>query len=107
MMSPQPPRLFRALLGRLLPDDARETLIADLQAMFAKRVDRHGAFRARMWYRAQTISFAAPFGWERVFGRWRRGSSIGSEPNLRRDSLLPSFSLLDWELGFRGPLQTS
>jgi putative ABC transport system permease protein len=76
-MSLEPPRFFRALLERLLPR-AEQTVVADLQEMFAKRVERQGTLRARMWYRAQAISFIARFAFER-----------------------PSFSLLDWKLGFR------
>jgi putative ABC transport system permease protein len=83
-----PPRLFRALLSSALPEDVRDSTIADLQEMFAKRADRDGVFRARMWYRAQAVSFTARFAMHRV-------ASSTAAP------LLPSFSLLDWKLGYR------
>lgn len=83
-----PPRLSRALLARILPEDMRDSTLADLEEMYSRRVERGGVPGARRWYRLQVVSFALRFGWERIRAAGARAPA-------------PLFSTLDWKLGFR------
>ena len=58
---PEPPRLARALVARLLPARDREFLLGDLEEAFqARAAEPGGAARARQWYwRASLASLAA------------------------------------------------
>ncbi|HEY7473534.1 MAG TPA: ABC transporter permease [Vicinamibacterales bacterium] len=52
----KPPALSRWLLGRLAPRNLRETLLDDLDEMFAAKAAREGPHAARAWYRRQARS---------------------------------------------------
>jgi putative ABC transport system permease protein len=52
----KPPALSRLVLGWLAPHDVRETLLDDLDEIFARRVQQHGIRNARAWYRRQARS---------------------------------------------------
>jgi putative ABC transport system permease protein len=52
----KPPTLSRWLLGLLVPRNLRETLLDDLDEMFAAKVAREGPRAARAWYRRQARS---------------------------------------------------
>ena len=58
---PQPPRLARALMARLLPERDREYLLGDLEETFhARATGPEGVRRARRWYwRAALASLTA------------------------------------------------
>jgi hypothetical protein len=65
-----PPRWAEALLERLLPDHARETIVGDLREEFIESVlPRRGLFGARIWYFRQVVSFA--------FWFTKEGSPVG------------------------------
>jgi predicted permease len=93
-----PPRIARALLERPLPGDLRATVTVDLDEMYVRRVEREGALRARIWYRAQALSFLVRFGWQRLRERLERPRARERITSLDRGFY---FSLLDWKLGFR------
>ena len=52
----KPPTLSRWLLGWLAPRNLRETLLDDLDEMFAVKAQREGPRAARAWYRKQARS---------------------------------------------------
>jgi putative ABC transport system permease protein len=52
----KPPVLSRLVLGWLAPSELRETLLDDLDEVFAARVAQHGPKHARAWYRRQARS---------------------------------------------------
>jgi predicted permease len=93
----EPPRIARLLLERALPEDLRESVAGDVDEMFARRVERAEAWRARFWYWRQAFSFAGRFSVERLRGRVARAPW---DAGRWRRSLAP-VSLLDWKLGFR------
>ena len=65
-----PPRWAEALLERLLPNSARETIVGDLREEFIESVlPRKGLMRAHIWYLRQVMSFA--------FWFTREGSQVG------------------------------
>lgn len=53
----RPPRLARALLGRLLPRDIGDDASANLEDLYACRLQRHGRLRAGVWFWRQTVVF--------------------------------------------------
>jgi hypothetical protein len=58
----RPPRWAEALLERLLPDHARETIAGDLREEFIESVlPRKGLLGARIWYLRQVVSFVSWF----------------------------------------------
>jgi len=72
----RPPRLTRALLRRLLPGDAAEFVVGDLDEEFARYCTaadgaRAGRLRAGAWYRWQALRTLLPF-----WGAARRDRSI-------------------------------
>ena len=57
-----PPRWAEALLERLLPDHARETIVGDLREEFIESIlPRKGLLGARIWYLRQVVSFVSWF----------------------------------------------
>ncbi len=52
----RPPGLARFVLGHLAPRNMRETLLDDLDEMFARKVSESGPREARAWYRRQALS---------------------------------------------------
>jgi len=65
-----PPRWAEALLERLLPDHARETIAGDLREEFIESVlPRRGLLGARIWYLRQVVSF--------VFWFAKEGTPVG------------------------------
>jgi predicted permease len=99
MMGQKPPRAARALIERALPAELRETVCADLDEMFRRRVERHGATRARAWYVTQALTFAGRFAWERVRERVGGKRAGGRAADGERGGI--RISLLDWKLGVR------
>jgi putative ABC transport system permease protein len=86
------PGLSTSLLRRILPADASDDVLADLEELYRQRAARDGARRARRWYRAQVLSYATRFGIEGMRRVLRRGE--GPRGRL-------SVSWLDWKLGAR------
>ncbi|HYN06503.1 MAG TPA: ABC transporter permease [Vicinamibacterales bacterium] len=72
----KPPTLSRLLLGWLAPRNLRETLLDDLDEMFAAKVEQEGPRAARAWYRRQARSGLASL----VTMRARTAGSTGSAP---------------------------
>jgi len=65
-----PPQWAEALLERLLPDHARETIVGDLREEFIESVlPQRGLAGARIWYTRQMMSFA--------FWFTKEGSPVG------------------------------
>ena len=57
-----PPRWAEALLERLLPDHARETIVGDLREEFIESIlPKKGLFGANIWYVRQVVSFGLWF----------------------------------------------
>lgn len=88
-MEPQqrPPAFARFLARLLIPRGARETVLGDLDegfVVFALR--RHGARRARAWYRRQVVASVLAFARDRAI---RRGSPLSPRPR-RSESFLRS-----------------
>ncbi len=81
----RPPRLACWLLSRFVPADARDTVLGDLEEVYARRVAEGGRLRADVWYVLEAGSFSARFAWERL--RELKGSATPS--------------LLDFRLGAR------
>lgn len=97
MIRPErPPRFARALLERALPAELREPVTADLDEIYGRRALRRGVARARWWYRAQALSFAFRFLWERL--RERTDGGIGERWRMMK---VPAISALDFKLGIR------
>lgn len=69
-----PPGIWRWILRRAIPARDRATLLAELDEMYARRVDRLGRAGARRWYREEVMAFLV-----RVPDRGIRGlqTSIG------------------------------
>ena len=55
-----PPRLAELLLGRLLPNGARDEVLADLREMWEERCGESGRGTADRWYWMQTAAAIAP-----------------------------------------------
>ena len=88
--APAPPRLPRALLRRILPDDARDAIDGDLHELYVARRAASGAAVAATWYWLETLSLAVRFTLDRA-GRAVRA--------LLRGEAAPA--LLDLKLGAR------
>lgn len=61
MTGHRPPRLARWFLELFVPDDARATVLGDLQEVFHTRVASAGATAAKLWYCGQALSFSLRF----------------------------------------------
>jgi hypothetical protein len=60
--APTPPRWAEALLERLLPECARETVTGDLREEYVEgMLQRRGLAGARLWYLRQVLSFVSWF----------------------------------------------
>jgi hypothetical protein len=73
----QPPRLARRLLELVLPPDAREHIIDDLDEVYRHRCQQRTVARARRWYWRETLSFSSRFFVERLRERVRGGRAAG------------------------------
>jgi hypothetical protein len=94
------PQRSTSLLRRILPADTRDDVLADLEELYLRRAARVGAVKARLWYRAQVLSYATRFGAERVRSLFRRDAGpFGRDPAARGSSRLFAISWLDWKLG--------
>ncbi len=85
-MSAAPPRLPRALLRAVLPDDARDAVEGDLHEVYTRRRDASGASAAAAWYWLEAFSFVMRFTVDRVgraIGRLVGGGAIPSVLDLR------------------------
>jgi putative ABC transport system permease protein len=85
MSRARPPRLACRLLNRFVPADARDTVLGDLEEVYARRLAERGRLRADAWYALEAASFSARFAWER----------------LRELKGFATPSLLDFRLGAR------
>jgi hypothetical protein len=85
----RPPRVSRWLLSHVVPLDARDTVLGDLEEVHHERARTLGPRRARAWYRRQAISFSLHFALERM----------GEAFSWRGRGLAPSW--LDVKLGAR------
>lgn len=85
MSRARPPRIACWLLSRFVPADARDTVLGDLEEVYARRLAERGRLRADVWYVLEAGSFSARFAWERL--RELMGSATPS--------------LLDFRLGAR------
>lgn len=85
MSRARPPGVVRWLLARFVPADARDTVLGDLEEVYARRVAEVGGLRADVWYALEAASFSARFTWERLLEL--KGSATPS--------------LLDFRLGVR------
>jgi putative ABC transport system permease protein len=80
----QPPRLAAWLLGRIIPADAQDSAVGDLDEEFVRDVlPRIGAARARRWYWRQTLSLARAYGIDRA----RPGTSSSDRSFSRNDTM--------------------
>ena len=93
----RPPRLSRSLLGAVLPERDRDTILGDLEESYVRRADSHGRREARRWYRRQAALYVARLGPARLRGLLaaplRHGSTSPlrfAARRLRRD---PTFTL--------------
>lgn len=112
-MSPghEPPRIWKALLRRAIPDQDRDALLGELDRLYGHRRERHGRRAANRWFRNEAIAWTlrAPWarrrsdaGTERNLGasrgrRWRGGvASLRAEGRIAARSLLrsPGFSFV-------------
>jgi putative ABC transport system permease protein len=75
------PRHSTSLLRRILPADTCDDVLADLEELYVRRAARYGSRKARLWYRAQVLSYATRFGADRVRSVLRRDAGP-----LRRDA---------------------
>ncbi len=85
MSRPRPPRVARWLLSKLVPADARDAVLGDLEEVYGRRRIERGRLRADAWYAVEAVSFAGRFTWERL--RELMGTAVPS--------------LLDFRLGLR------
>jgi predicted permease len=97
--TPAPPRLARRLLARALPADVRDDVSGDLEEVFRRRQESAGAFRARLWYWREALSFTVHFGRERLRGR--PGAAGSGEPVAGGGRTPARLSWLDVKLGLR------
>ena len=80
---PRPPRTAEALLSLFLPGGGiRESVLGDLEEMYALRVGRPrgGRLRADRWYWAQAVRIAAGYGARRISGKRYRGFAPAERP---------------------------
>ena len=61
-----PPRIARWFLQLAIPKRTRDDVAYDMDELYARRVQRRGGTRARMWYVAQALSFFFRFTWSRM-----------------------------------------
>ena len=85
-----PPRVARALLRSLLPEDVRDEVDGDLHEVYVKRRAERAAGVAVAWYWAETLSFIMRFTFDRL-ARALRGLAGGNAAP----------SVLDFKLGAR------
>ena len=93
------PRLARALLMRGLPSDRRDDVAADLDEVYRRRREAHGAVRADLWYWREATLFFTRFTLERLRDRRRARAHLARRDGFRRAAL--PVSLLDVKLGIR------
>jgi predicted permease len=91
------PVVARRILFLSLPREIRNSVAADMEELYQRRIEKSGEWRAAMWYRAQAISFAARFLWERVRPD---ASPLEYDPHERK-MMKFGISWLDWKLGAR------
>ena len=60
-MTQPPPALAHRMLALTLPEDVREHVIDDLDEVYRRVLDRHGAARARRWYWREALTISAGF----------------------------------------------
>ncbi|MDX1494230.1 MAG: ABC transporter permease [Longimicrobiales bacterium] len=65
-MKASAPAFLRRLLEAALPDDVRDGIVGDLDEVYARRRERIGRLRARLWYTGQVAAFIVRFGAERI-----------------------------------------
>ena len=87
---PTPPRLSRALLRRLVPEEARDGVDGDLHELYVARRAASGAASAATWYWLETLSFAMRFSLDRLARAARALAGGDAAP-----------SVLDLKLGAR------
>ena len=89
-VAPAPPRLPRALLRTVLPDEERDAVDGDLHELYLRRRASSGAAAAAAWYALETLSFAMRFTVDRFMRAIRRLAGVDAAP-----------SVLDLKLGAR------
>ena len=89
-MTPTPPRLARAVLRAVLPDEVRDDVDGDLQELYRARRAAAGTISAATWYWLETFSFIIRFTFDRL-ARAVRAVAGGN----------PVPSVLDIKLGAR------
>jgi putative ABC transport system permease protein len=83
---PRPPRLASWLIERVVPPDARDAAIGDLDEEFHDEVvPRLGIARARRWYWRQTFSLARAFALARRSPITPRTHSLSRSDTMRHD----------------------
>ena len=93
------PRLARALLMRGLPADRRDDVTADLDEVYRRRLEAHGAVRADLWYWREATLFVTRFTFERLRDRRRARARLARRQGFRLGAL--PVSLLDVKIGLR------
>ena len=87
---PSPPRLPRALLRRVVPDESRDDVDGDLHELYVTRRAASGPAAAALWYWLETLSFIMRFTFDRLARALRRLAGGDAAP-----------SVLDLKLGAR------
>jgi putative ABC transport system permease protein len=83
----KPPGFARFVLGWLAPRNVRETLLDDLDEMFAAKASAEGPRRARSWYRRQALSGLASLVTMRTRGK-QTGDAASRSRGFSVESLL-------------------
>jgi predicted permease len=84
---------------RGLPADRRDDVTADLDEVYRRRLEAHGAVRADLWYWREATLFVTRFTFERLRDRRRARARLARREGFRRGAL--PVSLLDVKIGLR------
>lgn len=93
-----PPAVWRALLRAVLPESERDHLMAELEGLHRRRVERDGVAAARRWYRREVTAFAVRLPLERgrraldVYREVGMGLGRRTRQTLRRLLRAPGFT---------------
>ena len=84
-MNPDPPRVLRAVLTRLVPSGpVRDGLLGDLDELYDERA-RRGRLSADVWYARQLLSAAVHYPLRRLWERGVHGKGVSMLEEVGRD----------------------
>lgn len=96
-----PPRIARAILNRVIPEELRDSIDGDLFELYEARRGAAGAGAAARWYRRESLSFALRFTANRIgraagslFGRGNAPSGLDLALGARMLARSPGLTIV-------------